>query len=281
MGGKANMPAPNPEADYQQYVNEGTNALKAQEKLLKLQTAAEARLQPMLIENQMSSLRGQATGLLGLYGDLQPAADKFQQQYATSQMGMMSGLGAQATQAAIGSLDATTRGIYNTFGQQALEGLQVGTGLTSQETNQAQQAARAAAQARGLQFSRQGGDLEILNTYALGQQRQQQRQAIAQAAYQMGAGQQQFGYQGYLTPSFGASQQFGLPGIVSGAQTTYGALGQSSFLTPESQYMANIRANRIQMETAIQSANAQRSGAIIGGVASGVGSIIGGKLSKG
>ena len=277
MGGKAKMPTPNPEADYQQYLTEGSNALRAQEQLLIKQTQAEARLQPMLIAQQMSSLRGQATGLLGLYGDLQPAADKFQQQYAASQIGMMGGLGAQATQAAIGSLDPTTRGIYNTFGQQALEGLQAGTGLTSQETNQAQQAARAAAQARGLQFSRQGGDLEILNTYALGQQRQQQRQATAQAAYQMGAGQQQFGYQGYLTPSFGASQQFGLPGIVGGAQTTYGALGQSSFLTPESQYLANIRANRIQMETAIQSANAQRSGSIFGGIAQGIGAAIGGK----
>lgn len=258
------MPAPNPTADFNQYMAEGSNALMAQEQLLKLQTAAEARLQPMLTENQMSSLRGQATGLLGLYGNLQPAADKFQQQYAASQIGMMGGLGAQATQAAIGSLDPTTRGIYNTFGQQALEGLQAGTGLTSQETNQAQQAARAAAQARGLQFSRQGGDLEILNTYALGQQRQQQRQATAQAAYQMGAGQQQFGYQGYLTPSFGASQQFGLAGMVGAAQSTYGSLGQSSFLTPESQYLANIRANRIQMETAVQGANAQRSGAIAG-----------------
>lgn len=277
MGGKAKTPAPNPEADYQQYLLEGSNAIRAQEQLLTRQIEAEARLQPMLTAQQMSSMRGQATGLLGLYGDLQPASDQFQQQYATSQLNMMGGLGTQATQAAIGSLDPTTRGIYNTFGQQALEGLQAGTGLTAQETNQAQQAARAAAQARGLQFSRQGSDLEILNTYSLGQQRQQQRQAVAQAAFQMGAGQQQMGYQGYLTPAFGAGQQFGLTGMVNAAQSTYGALGQSSFLTPESQYLANIRANRIQMETAIQSANAQRSGAIWGGVAQGIGAAIGGK----
>jgi hypothetical protein len=219
--------------------------------------------------------------MLGLYGSLQPRADQFQQQYTSNQMGMMAGFGAQATQAAIGSLDPTTRGIYNTFGQQALEGLQAGTGLTSQETNQAQQAARAAAQARGLQFSRQGSDLEILNTYSLGQQRQQQRQAVAQAAYQMGTGQQQMGYQGYLTPAFGAGQQFGLAGMVNVAQSTYGALGQSPFLTPESQYLANIRANRIQMETAVASANAQRSGAIFGGVASAFGSALGAKIGAG
>lgn len=281
MGSSAKTPTPNPEADYQQYVTEGSYALKAQEKLLSLQAEAEGRLQPSLTSRQIESLRGQATGMLGLYGYLQPRADQFQQQYAASQLGMMGGLGAQATQAAIGSLDPTTRGIYNTFGQQAFEGLQAGTGLTAQETNQAQQAARAAAQARGLQFSRQGSDLEILNTYSLGQQRQQQRQAVAQAAFQMGAGQQQMGYQGYLTPAFGASQQFGLTGMVNAAQSTYGALGQSSFLTPESQYLANIRANRIQMETAVASANAQRSGAIFGGVASAFGSALGAKIGAG
>ena len=42
--------------------------------------------------------------------------------------------------------------------------------------------------------------------------------------------------------------------------------------------MANIRANRIQMETAIQSANAQRSGGILGGALSAVGSVAGAKI---
>lgn len=280
MGKSAKAPAPNPQADYQQYLAEGTNALNAQSALLPLQASLESRLQPMLTAQQMASLRGQAQGLLGLYGDLYAPAQAFQQRYAGDQLTMLGGLGAQATGAAIGSLDATTRGIYSTFGEQALSDLKAGTSLTAQETTQAQQAARAAAAARGLTFSRQGTDLEILNTYGMGQKRLAQRQNVAQAAYQMGAGQQQIGLQGFLSPAFAASQNYGLTGIVGGAQAGYGNLGQS-FLQPESQYLANIRANRIQMETAIASANAQQRGAITGGLLGAAGAITGGYLSRG
>lgn len=111
----------------------------------------------------------------------------------------------------------------------------------------------------------------------MGQKRLAQRQGVAQAAYQMGAGQQQIGLQGFLSPAFTASQQYGLTGLVQGAQAGYGNLG-SSFLTPESQYLANIRANRIQMETSIAAANAQQKGAILGGVLGAAGSIIGAKI---
>ena len=233
----------------------------------------------MLTQQQMSSLRGQAQGMLGLYGDLYAPAQAMQQRYANDQISMLGGLGQQATQAALGSLDPTTRGIYDTFGQQAFTDLQAGSSLNAQETSQAQQAARAAAQSRGLNFSRQGTDMEILNTYGMGQRRLQQRQATAQQAYQMGTGQQQVGLQGFLAPAYSASQQYGLTGLVQGAQAGYSNLGQS-FLQPESQYMANIRANRIQMETAIQSAKAQQSGAITGGLLSAAGSIAGGFISK-
>jgi hypothetical protein len=255
-----------------QYLTEGSNAIKGQEYLMTLQSEAERRLQPMMTATQMSSLKGQTMGLMGLYGDLYEPAQRLQQRYATDQIKMMGGLGAGATQAALGSLDTTTRGIYDTFGQQALGDLQSGSSLNAQETTQAQQAARAAGAARGVSFSRQGSDLEILNTYNMGQRRLAQRQGVAQQAYQMGAGQQQIGLQGFLNPAFAASQQYGLTGLVGGGQTSYAAAGQSAFLNPESQYLANIRANRIQMETAIQSANAQREGAIIGGALSAVGS---------
>jgi hypothetical protein len=122
-------------------------------------------------------------------------------------------------------------------------------------------------------FSRQGTDLEVLNTYNMGQKRLAQRQGVALQAYQMGAGQQQVGLQGFLNPAFAASQQFSLAGLAGGAQGMYSDVGTSPFLTPESQYMANIRANRIQAETSVQAANAQKSGAIAGGVMSAVGSI--------
>ncbi len=273
MGGRAQTPAPNPEADYNQYLNEGRNALRVQGELLPIQAQMEERLAPMLINTRMAGLKATGQGLLGLYSDLYDPAQALQKRYATDQLSMLSGMGAQATGAALGSLDATTRGIYDTFGQQALTDLQAGSSLNAQETTQAQQAARAAGAARGVTFSRQGSDLEILNTYNMGQKRLQQRQGVAQAAYQMGAGQQQIGLQGFLNPAFAASQQYSLSGLTAGASGMYGDIGSSPFLQPESQYLANIRANRIQMETAIQSANAQRSGGIFGGLASAAGSL--------
>jgi hypothetical protein len=91
----------------------------------------------------------------------------------------------------------------------------------------------------------------------------------------MGAGQQQIGLQGFLNPAYAASQQYGLSGLTAGASGMYADIGASPFLQPESQYMANIRANRIQMETAIQSANASRSGGIIGGALQAAGTYAG------
>ena len=280
MGSKAKAPAPNPEADYNQYLSEGRNALRAQGELLPMQAQMEERLAPQLINARMAGLRATSQGLMGLYGDLYSPAQQLQQRYATDQISMLGGLGSQATGAAIGSLDATTRGIYSTFGQQALSDLQAGTSLTAEETNLAQQAARAAATARGQMFSRQGADLEILNTYGMGQRRLAQRQAVAQQAYQMGVGQQAVGLQSFLTPAYAGSQQFSLAGLAGGASGMYADVGSSPFLQPESQYMANIRANRIQMETAIQSANAARSGGILGGLTSGIGSVVGAKVGK-
>jgi hypothetical protein len=268
MGSNAKVPTPNPEADYQQYVTEGSNALRAQDVLLRKQIGYEQGLQPLLTAQQMSGLKGEAQGMLGLYGELYAPAQQMQERYGADQLAMLGRGGQMATQAAIGSLDQTTQGIYSTFGQQALSDLQMGSSLSAQETTQAQQAARAAAQSRGLNFSRQGSDLEVLNTYNMGQTRQRQRQATAQQAYQMGMGQQQVGLQSFLSPAYQASQQYGLTGLVQNAQAGYAGLGQSQFLTPESQYLANIRSNRIQMETGVQSANAARSGAITGGAIS-------------
>lgn len=279
MGSKAKVPKPNPEADYQQYLNEARNALKVQSTILPEQAVLEERIAPTLISTRMAGLRATNQALLGLYGEMYEPAQQLQQRYATDQMSMLSGLGAQSTQAALASLDPTTRGIYETFGQQALTDLQAGTSLTAAETSQAQQAARAAANARGVNFSRQGSDLEILNTFNMGQRRLAQRQGVAQQAYQMGASQQAVGLQGFLTPSFAASQQYSLAGLVGGAQGMYADVGSSPFLTPESQYMANIRANRIQMETAIQSANASRSGGILGGALQAAGTIGGAAIA--
>lgn len=274
MGSKAKTPGPNPQADYSQYLSEAQNALNVQSAIFPQMAGMELRLAPALAQAKMAGYETMATGMLGLAGRLYEPAMAMQQKVAQGQLGLMESLSPRATQAAISGMDETTRGIYQTFGQQALSDLQAGSGLSAQEQTLAQQSARRAAEARGVNLSRQGSDLEILNTYQLGQQRLAQRQATALQAFQMGQGVQQLGMSGFLSPSLGVSQGYSVPGLMSSAQGGYQGIGES-FLTPESQYLANIRANRIQMETAIQSANAQRSGAIIGGALGAFGSIIG------
>lgn len=261
-------------ADTNQYLAEMQGSLTAQGSVLPQQAGMELRLAPALQQSQFAGLQGQAAGLMGLYGNLYGQTQQFQQQYTAGQLGLLNGLGQQATQAAIGSLDATTQGIYNTYGRQVLSDLQMGSGLNAQETEQAQQSARAAAQARGLQFSRQGSDLEILNTYNLGQKRLQQRQQAALSGYQMGQQQQAYGAQTFLNPAYAASQPFGLAGLYGTSVQGYSNLGQN-FLQPESQYLANIRANRLQQENADRAAAAQRSAGLIGGIGTLVGTAVG------
>ena len=261
--------------DSNQYLAEMQSALSAQGAILPQQAGMELRLAPAMQQSQLAGLQGQATGIMGLYGNLNAQTQQFQQQYAASQLGMLGGLGQQATQAAIGSLDATTQGIYGTYGRQVLADLQMGTSLTGQETEQAQQAARAAAQARGLQFSRQGSDLEVLNTYNMGQKRYQQRQQAALSGYQMGQQQQAYGAQAFLAPAYAASSPFGLSDIYGASQQGYASLG-SNFLQPESQYLANIRANRIQSENAAMAAEANRAAGKSAGQGALAGSVISG-----
>lgn len=261
--------------DSLQYFQEATGALNAQARILPRTAELEAQLAPQLQQAQFAGVAGYSTGLLGNYQNLVAPTQQFQQQYSAGQLGIMGGLGQQANQAAIGSMDAVTQGIYGTYGRQVLADLQMGTGLTQQETEQAQQAARAAAQARGLQFSRQGSDLEILNTYNMGQKRYQQRQQAALAGYQMGQQQQAVGLQTFLNPAFAASQPFNVAGIYGASMQGYAGLG-SNFLQPESQYLANIRANRIQAENAAAAASAQKSS----GLAQGIGAVAGALLAK-
>ena len=256
--------------DTSQYQNEMAGALRAQAKIFPLASEQERLLAPGLQQTQLGGVQNYSTGLLGLYGNLYGQTQQFQNQYAQGQMGLMAGLGSQATQAAFGSLDANSRNIYNTFGQQAYNDLALGSSLNQQETMQAQQSARAAAQSRGLNFSRQGSDMEILNTYQMGQDRLKQRQGVALQAYNLGQQQQVFGAQTYLSPALQASQPYSLAGIYGGAQQGYAGLGQS-FLTPESQYLANIRSNRIQQENADRAAKAQEKA----GLYAGIGAIVG------
>jgi hypothetical protein len=196
--------------------------------------------------------------------------------YSNDLMGMYGRLGAQSTNSAINSLGAQGTANYNMFQQQAGEGLALGSSLSAQDTNAAQQSARAAMAARGLGGNQAVGQ-EVLNSYQLGNQRQQQRQQMAGQAYQMAGQQQAFGANAYMAPAVAGGEMFGLQNMMGATQNSFNNLG-GQFLQPESQYLANIRANRMQQENANNAASATRSAGIMGAVGSVAGAYLGATL---
>jgi hypothetical protein len=244
--------------DAQQYYQENMGALAAQKKIVPASIQAEKEMLPGLQEYQKYLYGSQVGNLMDIYGGIQDTSIERQGQYGGQLLGMYGQMGAGATEAAVGSLSPWAQQGYNAYGQQAASDVALGSSLNAQETDQAQQAARAAAQARGLNFSRQGSDLEVLNTYNMGQKRLEQRRTAFTNAYGMAKDQQGYGAQAYLAPAMQTSSVYSTPSIFGAAQGSFEQMG-SQFLQPESQYLANIRANRIQQENADKAASAQRA----------------------
>lgn len=252
--------------DAQQYYNEGAGAVAAQRKIIPSAIEAERGMLPSLQQYQRERTSSQYQNLLGQYGDMQGAANQYQGQYQGQLLGMYGGAGGMATNYAIQGLGAGGENAYNQFMQQANMGLSMGSRLSPEEEEAAKQAARSAMAARGLTGNQAVGQ-EVLNSYQLGNQRMLQRQQTGMQAMQMAQQQQQFGQQAYLSPAMQQSQQvYGLGNLYDATQASFQNLGPQ-VIQPESQYLANIRANRIQQENADKAAKAQNKSGIIGGVA--------------
>lgn len=252
--------------DAQQYYNEGAGAIAAQRRLVPSALEAERGMLPQLQQYQRERMGSQYQNLLGQYGDMQGVANQRQGEYQGQLLGMYGGAGAMATNYAIQGLGAQGQGVYNQFMQQANTGLGMGSQLSFEDQQAATQNARAAMTARGLTGNQAVGQ-EVLNSYQLGHQRMQERQQMGMQAMQMSQQQQQFGQQAYLSPSMQQAQSiYGLPSLYDATQGSFQNLGPQ-VIQPESQYLANIRANRIQQENADKAARAQNKSGIIGGVA--------------
>lgn len=252
--------------DIAAYQAELMGAPVAQSKAIPQAIALEQALMPLLQSHYFGTMGSTARGVQDLYSGLEASSLSAQGRYGNALAGVYGQMGVASTEAARGSLTSDVRGLYDTFTRTANEDLALGTQLNAQETDIAQGAARAAAQARGLNFSRQGGDLEILNTYNMGQQRLNQRRQVAGQAYQMGRDLQGFGAQAFLQPAMQGSQVYSIPGLIGGAEGAIGNFGPQT-LQMESQYMANLRASRLQAQMAQDQANATRQAGILSGLA--------------
>ena len=253
-------------ADAQQYYKENMGAIAAQKQIIPAAVQAEEAMLPQLQGYQARSMASQSQNLLGQYAQLQPYSLQAQGQYQNQLMGLYGQGGQMATNYAVQSLGPQGAQNYNMFQQQAGEGLMMGSQLGWQDQMASEQTARAAMASRGLTGNQAVGQ-EVLNSYTMGHQRMLERQQMATQAYQMAGQQQQFGAQAYLAPSVQASQQmYGLGELYGATQGSFQNMG-SQFLQPESQYLANIRSNRIQQENADKAAKAQQTAGIIGGIA--------------
>lgn len=240
-------------------------AIDAQSQAMLAATAAERNISGALRSDYFNSLQSQVLGLQNFYGNVELNANP-----AVMQRRMMGeeiqtlGIGANmATRAYQQSLPGYARNIERTMGMQAVQGLAMGSELSPEDYRYAQQSSRAAAAARGLTGNQAVG-LEVLGGYNLRQQRAAERQQYAQMAYQMGANSQMQGYQMFLNPAYASSSVYGMQGLIGGAEQSIGNLGPQ-FLNPESQYLADIRNARTQMESANYAARQAKKGSIIGG----------------
>lgn len=265
-----------PPRDYKQ---EMLDAMSAQEAIQPRLLALEQQYTPLWQETQRKALLNQQNIQNELYAQQIPKSAELASQYASAMAPAFGQIGASARSAYEQTLDPSLRGILGTLGQQASEGLTLGSALSQAETQQAQQAARAAMAARGL-TGNQAISQEVLNTYGMGQARQLQRQQLASQVYGMGQNQASQAMGLYGTSLMNQAQAFSPVGSYQMATGANQALGPSLF-QPESQYNAQlITANRKEAMDA-QIANAQSRNALTGGLMSMAGSIVGGMATGG
>lgn len=274
MGSKK-VKAP-PPRDYKQ---EMLDAMSAQEAIQPRLLALEQQYTPLWQETQRKALLNQQNIQNELYAQQIPKSAELASQYASAMAPAFGQIGASARSAYEQTLDPSVRGLLGGLGQQAQEGLTLGSALSQAETQQAQQAARQAMAARGL-TGNQAISQEVLNTYNMGQARQLQRQQLAASVYGMGANQASQAMGLYGTSLMNQAQAFSPVGSYQMATGANQSLGPSLF-QPESQYNAQlITANRKEAMDA-QIANAQSRNALTGGLMSMAGSIVGGMATGG
>lgn len=240
----------------------------------------ERQYTPLWQQQQKEALMGQQKIQNELYAQQIPESARLTGEYADAMAPAYGKIGASARSAYEQTLDPSVRGILGTLGQQAQEGLTLGSALSQAETKQAQQASRAAMASRGMQMGNQAVALEALNTYGMGQARQAQRQQLASSVYGMGQGSASQAMGMYGGGLLGAAQAFSPVGSYQMAMSANQGLGPQ-FFQPESQYNAQmITANRKEAMDA-QIANAQSRSGLMSGLMGMTGSIIGGMAAGG
>lgn len=161
---------------------------------------------------------------------------------------------------AAGSLGYGGSDIQRTLEQQALEGLQLGRGLSAEQSRDATQAAREAFSARGLINSNAAIGQEVLNRDAVARQREAERRAFAQQVDATGFGQRQQGFQNALGYSGAAQNYAGMDLQAQQANQNMGLqYGQLGVQAGQANQAAQLATNQLNQQGALANQQADLS----------------------
>ncbi len=250
------------------------DAMNAQEAIQPRLLELERQYQPQYQKLQQEMMDKQLQFQAESYGKFIPQAAQLSSQFATAMTPVYGQIGEGAMQAYRQGMGAETMGLYDTMNRQAMEGLQAGSGLTAQMTQQSQQAARAAMAARGL-TGNQAIAQEVLGSYNMGLAREDRARQYAGTMYGLGAQNAQQAMGTYGSQMLSQANAYSPANMYGTAYNMSQGLGAQIF-QPESQYNAQLlTANRKEAMDA-QIANAQSKSALTSGLMSMGGAALGG-----
>jgi len=270
---KISAPAPR---DYKQ---EMLDAMAGQEAIQPRLLELERQYTPQYLQLMEQGISSGVEGMGRLFGQAQGISGGLQSNF----LGMQAPIYGQVGQAAMGayqqSLDAGTRGIYASMQESAQRDLAAGRNLTPEMERLAQQSARSAMAARGLSGNQAIGQ-EVLNSYQLGQMREDRSRQYGAGMYAAGLAQTQSANAMYGMPLMQQMAAYSPAGLVQGGSGMYTGMGAQIF-QPESQYNSQLISANRQEQMQAKMANQQAQAGMMGGLMKMGGSILGGMATGG
>lgn len=239
------------------YLGETMGALDVQEKILQRIPGLERKYQPEMQALQRDTLMGQM-GIMdqtlnkAIMGSTQ-LGNRLLDEYSPTLLKAME----QGRTEYYKSMGSSTE-IMNEMEKRALEGIRTGRGLSEEDKMYAEQAARTASAARGMQMGNQGIANEVLMNYNIANQRERQRLGDAQTAISNRMQLNSAGLQAYGTPLSTLVSQTNPLSYLGLAQQMNAGLGSQLF-QPESEYNANVMGSNanVNVQSALAAAQAK------------------------
>lgn len=261
------------------YLSEMQSALAGQMGIQGQLINAENQYTPQWQAVQKQALMGGIGSLASIYGQTNDQSMALQRQNLQGQGDLYGQVGGYARNAYNATLDPTTAGLYNTMASQAAGGLASGRNLSPQETQMAQQSARAAMASRGMQSGNQAIAAEVLNSYNMQNMREDRARQYAGQVYGVGQQNASQAMSMYGQPLMNQMNQFSTPSLYGQAQQFNGNLGSKLF-QPESQYNAELISANQQNQMQAAMANQQAKAGMISAGIGAIGMMGGGFLSN-